>query len=200
MTVYNVQKGDTIASVTKRLNTTWEALRKHNPQSIGKAKNGNWFLKEGATVHTEPSFAKSLQKAQEVQSPQETQAPQHIVRTQEKRIALTTVPQTDPAPSLQGSQSSEKVTHTIQAGETLWELAVHKYNVSVEQIMRENNITDPKRLQIGQQIVIPAGKTPEYPETPTALAHHSPPASNERTCLTISRGNTFITISDTHCR
>lgn len=201
MTVYNVQKGDTIADVTSKLNTTWEALRKNNPQSIGRAKNGNWFLKEGATVHTDTSFASAMQRAQESQLAKEPQAPLHFARTQEKRILPTPVSQSISAPHPELSQSSGHITHTIQAGETLWELAVHTYNVSVEQIMRENNITDPKRLQIGQQIVIPGNKIPEEPETSSpVLAHHTPQETTERTCLKISRGHTFIDISDTHCR
>lgn len=200
MTVYNIQKGDTIADVTSRLNTTWEALRRHNPQSIGRAKNGNWFLKEGATVHTEDSFATTLQKAQESQLPKEPEVAPHLARTQEKRFLSTPISQSTSVLPPEQPQSSAPITHTIQAGETLWELAVHKYNVSVEQIMRENNISDPKRLQIGQQIVIPGGKPPELPETSPALAHNTLQETNERTCLRISRGNTFINVSDTHCR
>ena len=67
MMEYQVLKGDTIAGVTSRLNTNWETLRKNNPQSIGKAGNGNWFLKEGATITAENSFNKSLQKARKRQ-------------------------------------------------------------------------------------------------------------------------------------
>ena len=200
MTVYSVQKGDTIADVTSRLNTTWEVLRKHNPQSIGRAKSGNWFLKEGATVRTEASFAKTLQKAQEFQLPKEPEVPLHFTRTQEKRILSTPMDQSDTFPSRNKTQPPGNITHTIEAGETLWELAVHKYNVSVEQLMRENNIADPKRLEIDQQIIIPGGRPPELPPASPALAHHTPHEINERSCLRVSRGTTFINISDTHCR
>lgn len=155
MIEYHVQKGDTIAGVTKRLNTNWAALQKNNPQSIGKAKNGNWFLKEGATV-TAGSFDKSLLKAQEPTTPATPATPKepiHISQQQNKLIhsISTTQEQTAPTPEI---NKGETITHTIKAGETLWNLAVNKYHVHVKDIMKDNGITDPKNLRIGQELTI----------------------------------------------
>jgi rare lipoprotein A len=129
---YHVQKGDTIAAVSKRLNTNWETLRKNNPESIGKAKNGNWFLKEGATVNAPQSFEQSLQKAQQ----------QSIAATTKKVQLPDTI------------DNPKTTTHTLQAGETIWELAVKKYHVHVDDIMKDNNISDPRTLQVGQELTI----------------------------------------------
>jgi LysM repeat protein len=66
-----------------------------------------------------------------------------------------------------------------------------KYGVKVDELMKANNITDPKRVQYGQRLVIPsvatAAATPAAPAatttapaptaTPTASAAH--PATSE---------------------
>jgi rare lipoprotein A (peptidoglycan hydrolase) len=58
---YTVQPGDTIAGVTRRLGTDWTTLKDTNPEAIGKsARNGNWFLKAGATVSVQPTFQEVL--------------------------------------------------------------------------------------------------------------------------------------------
>jgi peptidoglycan lytic transglycosylase len=154
MIEYHVQKGDTIAGVTGRLNTTWETLRKNNPQSIGKAKNGNWFLREGATVSAENSFDKSLQKAQETVPTATAGEPIHISQQQVKLMhSISTAPE-QVLPPTPETDNTESITHTIKAGETLWDLAVNKYHVHVKDIMKDNGITDPKTLRIGQQLTI----------------------------------------------
>ena len=152
MTVYHVQKGDTIAAVTGRLNTNWQTLRKNNPESIGKAKNGNWFLKEGATVTIDNSFDKSLQVAQAPKTPVPPPEPLHISQQQTKLMHSIDTVQQQPATPDENSGSS--ITHTLKAGETLWDLAVNKYHVHVKDIMKDNNITNPKTLRIGQQLTI----------------------------------------------
>lgn len=151
---YHVQKGDTIAGVTSRLNTNWETLQKNNPQSIGKAKNGNWFLKEGATITAKNSFDQSLQKAQETKISPDAREPIHISPQQSKLIhSISTAPEQALPPTPEANKE-ESITHTIKAGETLWDLAVNKYHVHVKDIMKANGITDPKSLQIGQKITI----------------------------------------------
>lgn len=153
MLEYNVQKGDTIAAVTKKLNTTWTALRQNNPHSIGRAKNGNWFLKEGATLKTENSFEKSLETAKRNQASPITTEPVHL-SAQQKKILHTISPTQEPSSNPAPANQPGTITHTLKSGETLWDLAVNKYHVHVHDIMKDNNITDPKTLQIGQQLTI----------------------------------------------
>lgn len=153
MIEYHVQKGDTIASVTKQLNTNWKTLRNNNPDSIGKAKNGNWFLKEGATLTAENSFGKSLQEAQQQRAHTLSKPPIHIHQVQAKQKYQPDTAHADTTKTTESDQRKQ-ITHTIQAGETIWELAVNKYHVHVADIMRDNNITDPTSLQIGQDLII----------------------------------------------
>jgi len=44
--------------------------------------------------------------------------------------------------------------HVVVKGDTLWEIA-NRYQVSVEDLLRENKTVRPEALQIGQRIVIP---------------------------------------------
>ncbi len=144
---YQVQKGDTIAAVSKRLNTNWEALRTNNPESIGRAKNGNWFLKEGATVTSPQTFDQSLKKAQQQSAAVPVKQTQNLNNLSDLNHLNNPVTSTVP-------DTSKVITHTIKAGDTIWELAVKKYHVHVADIMKDNNISDPKDLQIGQELRI----------------------------------------------
>ncbi len=157
MLEYHVQKGDTIAGVTGQFNTNWATLRNNNPNAIGRStKNGNWFLKEGATINVENSFQKSLQKAeQQQQSEVASSHPISIPRTQGKIMPMNApLPAIPPLQHEQKTEQGKIVEHTLQAGETLWELAVKKYHVHVKDIMADNGINDPRSLQIGQKLKI----------------------------------------------
>jgi peptidoglycan endopeptidase LytF len=48
----------------------------------------------------------------------------------------------------------ETVQYTVQAGDTLWELA-NEYDTTIEDIMASNPGIDPDDLQVGQLIFIP---------------------------------------------
>ncbi len=44
--------------------------------------------------------------------------------------------------------------HVVQSGETIWRIS-QQYNVNQDALMKANNITDPRRVRIGQQLQIP---------------------------------------------
>ncbi len=135
---YRVQKGDTIAGVTNLLGTDWQTLKKLNPTAIGKSqKNGNWFLREGKTISTSQTF-------------QEVLAEQTRPKARPKIDTEKTIP-------VQGGADKE-ITHTVKPGDTIWELAVKRYHVHPEDIMRLNNISDPGKLQPGDKLRV---KLPE---------------------------------------
>lgn len=129
MNAYTVQKGDTIALVTRRLGSDWQTLRAQNPDAIGRSKvNGNWFVREGASVAVDKgSFAAALDEASE-----KTNIPQQTTTMQPDKLT----------------------EYTVQPGDTVWGLAVKQFHVNPQDLIRDNNITNPELLEIGQKLEI----------------------------------------------
>ena len=63
------------------------------------------------------------------------------------------------------------VKHTVEKGETLTSIAKH-YNITLPELQKRNKITNDRKLQIGQTLLIPGAAVPETkpPETPEAPA------------------------------
>jgi len=130
MNQYTVQKGDTIAQVTSRLQTDWQTLRKQNPGAIGRSKaNGNWFVREGAHITVgKGSFSAALSQATERKVP--------------------------PAQAQSPRQPENVSEYTVQPGDTLWGLAVRQFHVNLTDLIRDNNIANPDLLEVGQKLEI----------------------------------------------
>ncbi len=57
-------------------------------------------------------------------------------------------------------------TYVVQAGDSLSVIA-HRHGVSQQELMRANNISNPDRIQVGQELVMPSGaRTVEETATP----------------------------------
>jgi rare lipoprotein A len=66
------------------------------------------------------------------------------------------------------SKSSDRwVDYTIKENDTLWGLAVKKFHVNVDDIIRDNGIQDPRKIQPGQKIRV---RIPSYPEPMKVVA------------------------------
>ena len=87
------------------------------------------------------------------------------------------------------SSSSEKTMkrHIVKRGDTLWEIAI-LYGVSQDIIARTNNLKNPRRLDIGQVILIPYSKTP-------TVATTTEPVLNGEQRHTITNGETLYSIA-----
>jgi membrane-bound lytic murein transglycosylase D len=74
--------------------------------------------------------------------------------------------------------SSERVTwvqHVVRRGDTLGEIA-RAYGVSVSAVRAANSGVNPRRLRIGQRLIIPrAGRLPRYASAPTVRRTTSSP-------------------------
>lgn len=81
----------------------------------------------------------------------------------------------EPAASQSVAAAPGTTTHQVQPGETLVKIA-SDYGVSVAELEKANSITDPKKIQIGTTLTIPAGastpkaSTPATPAAPAAAA------------------------------
>ncbi len=134
MSEYTVQKGDTIARVVQNLQTDWQTLRRQNPGAVGRSgRTGNWFLREGATVKVgNREFLKTLDEAR-----QNTSSSAKLAGTEGSTTAETTAG-----------------TYTVKAGDTLWDLAVNRLHVNLDDLVRDNGIANPDMIQVGQQLKI----------------------------------------------
>ena len=77
---------------------------------------------------------------------------------------VTTVPAAEP-PKAEPVESGS-ATHVVAKGETLTSIAKH-YKITVGSLLKMNKITDDRKLQIGQALVIPPAKNPENPPAQT---------------------------------
>jgi rare lipoprotein A len=127
---YEIQKGDSIAQVTKLLGVNWNEFRKLNPHAVAQSKNtGKWVVKEGKTVEGPGSFQAKLNE----------------VKGESK---------TNPVP--QNVNNNQWIEYTIKPGDSIWKLSRDKFNIPVDMIIRDNGMLNPKTLQVGQKLRIRA--------------------------------------------
>jgi len=79
----------------------------------------------------------------------------------EPEAEMPVTPSTTPAPpsgaaseAVPAAEGGEPAVHRVESGDTVWSLA-RKYHTTPVKIMEANNITDPTRLQVGQELHIP---------------------------------------------
>ncbi|WP_300727184.1 LysM peptidoglycan-binding domain-containing protein [uncultured Bacteroides sp.] len=99
-------------------------------------------------------------------------------------------------PQKQTTQSGDRQFHTIQAGETLYQLTV-KYKISAQEICSANPGLSASNFRIGQVIVIPAvKKTPEQtPSSPAVKAEETPKKQEWKEMHKVKRKETIFSIS-----
>jgi LysM repeat protein len=91
--------------------------------------------------------------------------------TATRRATFTPIPAT-PSDTPTPTATPTPIIYVINKGDTLLAIA-RKYGVTVQAIQDVNGITDPRRLRIGQEIIIPLVKADDEPTvvpTPTAVA------------------------------
>lgn len=82
------------------------------------------------------------------------------------------LPSATPIPS--NITPGTKITYTIQPGDTLASIA-SKFNSTTEDIQKQNNITDPNKIQVGQQLTVRVNLvTPTPAKAPTITPGPSP--------------------------
>lgn len=85
----------------------------------------------------------------------------------------------DVAPLTPPGASADEVTFVVQRGDTLGEIA-RKFDVTVSDLMAANNITDPRKLRLGQKLVIPGFRavgTGAIPRPASETRPATPPAN-----------------------
>ena len=138
---YQVQRGDTIAEITQRFNISWNKLRQMNPDAVGRSrKTGRWFLKEGANIRVKDTFDTVLKNKLGQTAEQATNAPaQHT-------------PISSSSDANHNASQSRWTEYTIKPGDNLWTLAVKRFHVNLEDLIRDNSIRNPELVRPGQKI------------------------------------------------
>lgn len=80
-----------------------------------------------------------------------------------------------------GGSGERWVEYTVKQNDNLWSLAVKRFHVNVEDLIRDNSIQDPRRIRPGQKIRV---RLPSYPERMEVVAswygkeYHGRPMAN----------------------
>ncbi len=141
---YQIRRGDSIEKVTNLLGLSWDEFRRMNPDAvIHSRKTGRWYIKEGASVSNSKSFQAALVTAQ--------------ASAKEKSF---------PVKSEEG-ETNRWISYKVKQGDTLSVLARKKFNVPVENIMKDNGLQNASQLQAGQEIKI---RVPGYQQKQAVTA------------------------------
>ena len=89
------------------------------------------------------------------------------------------IPTPAPAPVAAPAAAPGANTYTIASGDTIARVA-RKHSVSIESIISANNLRNPDRVSIGQQLIIPA-QAPATRPSNTATASPQPPINRAET-------------------
>jgi LysM repeat protein len=93
--------------------------------------------------------------------------------------------------SVASAYAQDNVTHTVQAGENLYRIAL-RYGVSMNDLASANNITNTSKIFTGQVLIIP-GLTPVSDNTADVV--QNPLVSTAPVSHTIQRGETLAGIA-----
>jgi len=108
-----------------------------------------------------------------------TPSPGAEIATATPEVTMATPTPSEPTPS-----PSAETTYVVQAGDTIFSIA-RAYGVSPQAIIQANALTDPDRIMLGQELIIPAA---EAPPAETVLP--------EGRTYTVETGDTLWTIAD----
>lgn len=105
--------------------------------------------------------------------------------------------------TLAPSASSNATTYIVQAGDTLFSIAV-KFNTTIEAIQQTNNLANPNALAVGQRLIIP-GAVAQTIATPSPTARGptpnvtakatTPPDNSETQTYIVKAGDTLASIA-----
>jgi LysM repeat protein len=144
-TTYSVVAGDTLRRIASKFNTSIEAIEKANNLTSTSVIKVGQVLNIGSSSKT----ASAVLPASEV--PTKT-APSVVAKAPPVK-APEAQDKADVKPQ-EKSQGSADKTHVVAKGDNPYSLA-KRYNITQVALMKANNIDDPKKLKIGQTLIIP---------------------------------------------
>jgi LysM repeat protein len=146
-TTYTVVAGDTLKRIASKFKTSIESLEKANNLTSTS------ILKVGQTLVIGSSPKAAAAPAQAVESTTKS-APTPAVVAKAPPVKPAAVQEKAEAKPLEKPQTSEEKSYVVAKGDNPYSLA-KKFNITQAALMKANNIDDPKKLKIGQKLVIP---------------------------------------------
>jgi LysM repeat protein len=134
-TTYTIAHGDSLSTIAKKNGLTKAELASAN------------HLKTSAVLHV----------GQKLIIPSKTASAPTAGAAAPIAATTAATPMAEQA-SVPGAATTEATKHTVKPGETLGGIA-RKYGVRQGEIAVANNITDPRKIQPGQELIIPAHTT-----------------------------------------
>jgi membrane-bound lytic murein transglycosylase D len=143
---YQIRVGDNISAIAKRHQTSTSLIKSMNDLQDDRIIAGKFLYMPNPT--TQMSSAKgSLVKAPASQ--RGNAEPEFINNSNQTDLAKALASKS----AKQLNRAQNTVSHTVKYGDTLWSLA-RAYQVSVEQIVSWNNLTDKNKLSEGKILTL----------------------------------------------
>lgn len=146
---YTVVAGDTLRKIATKFKTSVEALEKANNLTAASIiRTGQVLVVGKASAAAAPAPAASNPAPSVVAKP----APQQPVAAPIASTPKTAAPEPKPVAKVESSSSGQ--TYVVAKGDNPYSIA-KKFKVTQDALMKANKIDDPRKLQIGQKLVIP---------------------------------------------
>jgi LysM repeat protein len=144
---YTVVAGDTLRRIASKFNTSVASLEKVNDLTSTSILKVGQILVIGSSGKVAAAASQSTESLSKL-------PPTPAVVAKAPPVKAPTVQGKPEAGPLGKTQASDEKTYVVAKGDNPYSLA-KKFNVSQAALMKANNIDDPKKLKIGQKLVVP---------------------------------------------
>ena len=144
---YTVVAGDTLRRIASKFNTSVASLEKLNDLTSTSILKVGQILVIGSSGKVAAAASQSTESLSKL-------PPTPTIVAKAPPVKAPAVPGKPEAGPLEKTQASDEKTYVVAKGDNPYSLA-KKFNVTQAALMKANNIDDPKKLKIGQRLVLP---------------------------------------------
>jgi LysM repeat protein len=144
---YTVVAGDTLRRIASKFNTSVASLEKVNDLTSTSILKVGQILVIGSSGKVAAAASQSTESLSKL-------PPTPAIVAKAPPVKAPAVQGKPEAGPLGKTQASDEKTYVVAKGDNPYSLA-KKFNVSQAALMKANNIDDPKKLKIGQKLVVP---------------------------------------------
>ena len=144
---YTVVAGDTLRRIASKFNTSVASLEKLNDLTSTSILKVGQILVIGSSGKVAAAASQSTESLSKL-------PPTPAIVAKAPPVKAPTVQGKPEAGPLGKTQASDEKTYVVAKGDNPYSLA-KKFNVTQAALMKANNIDDPKKLKIGQRLVLP---------------------------------------------